>query len=54
MYVKVGETVTRKQKIGAMGKSGVVTGTHLHLTISIGQPYASGSKFINPMTLWGR
>jgi len=54
IYVSEGQTVSRKQKIGAMGKSGVATGTHLHLTISIGQPYAPGSKFINPMVLWGK
>ena len=52
-YVKVGDQVSRKQKIGAMGKSGVATGTHLHLTISIGAPpYQPGFKFINPLELW--
>ena len=52
-YVNVGDKVSRKQKIGAMGKSGVATGTHLHLTISIGNaPYQPGYKFINPLDLW--
>ena len=52
-YVNTGDQVSRKQKIGAMGKSGVATGTHLHLTISIGAaPYQPGYKFINPLDLW--
>ena len=51
LYVSAGDTVTRKQKIGAMGNSGVVTGTHLHLGISIGIPY-NGGTFINPLRLW--
>ena len=52
-YVKTGDYVDRKQKIGAMGRSGNVTGTHLHLTISVGAaPYQPGYKFIDPMQLW--
>jgi murein DD-endopeptidase MepM/ murein hydrolase activator NlpD len=51
IYVDVGDKVERKQKIGAMGRSGYATGTHLHLGISIGKPY-NGGKFINPMLLW--
>ena len=52
--VKENQTVSRKQKIGAMGKSGVATGTHLHLTISVGQPYSPGSYFVDPMKLWSK
>ena len=51
-YVNVGDTVSRKQKIAAMGHTGRASGTHLHLGISIGQPYASGSRLIPPLTLW--
>ena len=32
-YVSTGDYVDRKQTIGAMGRSGTVTGTHLHLTM---------------------
>ena len=49
--VKVGDTVTRKQRIGSMGESGVATGVHLHLSVSIGQPYGGG-YFINPLRLY--
>ena len=49
--VSVGDSVSRKQKIGEMGKSGTATGTHLHLGISIGKPY-NGGLFINPLKLW--
>ncbi|MBR1417117.1 MAG: M23 family metallopeptidase [Bacilli bacterium] len=54
IYVKKYDEVKRKQKIGAMGKSGVVTGTHLHLTISVGGPPYRGGKFIDPMILWSK
>lgn len=50
-YVQVGDQVTRKQKIGAMGHTGRATGTHLHLGVSMGQPY-NGGKIIPPLTLW--
>lgn len=50
-YVKVGDTVSRKQTIGAMGHTGVAFGTHLHLGISIGKPY-NGGRFINPLLLY--
>ena len=50
-YVKVGDQVSRKQKIGAMGHTGRATGTHLHLGVSIGQPY-NGGKILSPQTLW--
>lgn len=51
VYVTEGQTVTRKQKIGAMGHSGVATGTHLHFSIVDGVPY-DGGKFFDPMQLW--
>jgi murein DD-endopeptidase MepM/ murein hydrolase activator NlpD len=49
--VSVGDTVSRKQRIGAMGKTGRATGFHLHLGVFIGKPYGGG-KSINPLTLW--
>ena len=47
--VHVGQWVTRGQRIGSMGKSGVAT--HLHLGIFIGKPY-NGGYSINPMRLY--
>ena len=61
--VKEGESVIRGQIIGRMGNTGMVVprptpqhphrGTHLHLEIWEGQPYAGG-RSINPLRLWGR
>ncbi len=50
VYVRPGQTVSRKQKIGAMGRTGAATGVHLHLSVSIGKPY-DGGKWIDPMKL---
>lgn len=38
--VKVGDIVTKGQRIGSMGESGLAYGTHLHLGIFVGEPYA--------------
>jgi len=41
--------------IAAVGNSGYVvgaTGTHLHFGVQIGEPYKSGTKTINPLTLY--
>jgi len=43
--VKQGDTVTKGQIIGKVGKSGRVTGAHLHFTVKDGE-----GKFINPET----
>ena len=51
IYVKVGDIVGRKQKIGTIGKTGKVTGTHLHLAIYAGMPYAGGTP-IDPRRLY--
>lgn len=50
LYVSVGEVVTRGYTIGAMGKTGFATGTHLHLGIWNGKPFSSGAYAIDPLT----
>lgn len=50
--VKVGDRVSKKQKIGTMGDTGWTTGTHLHLSVSVGMPYTAGYYYINPKSLW--
>ncbi len=45
--VSVGQTLSRGQQLGAMGSSGISTGTHLHFGVYIGYPYKGGYS-INP------
>jgi len=49
--VTAGQTVTRGQRIGAMGSTGMSTGTHLHFASYVGIPYRGGTVF-NPMSLY--
>ncbi|MGN1338617.1 MAG: peptidoglycan DD-metalloendopeptidase family protein [Candidatus Coprovivens sp.] len=51
IYVSVGQVVSRGQKVGAMGRTGVATGTHLHFGVFYGKPY-NGGYSINPRKLW--
>jgi len=50
--VRVGQRVARKDVIGGMGASGVVTGTHLHFSVATGGAPYNGGIFIDPMRLW--
>lgn len=51
-YVKAGDTVTRGQRIGAMGCTGsACTGTHLHFAAYKGPP-GRGGKHFNSYTLY--
>ena len=43
LRVKVGQRVSRGQRIGDMGASGRVTGVHLHYEVRV------GGKAVNPM-----
>lgn len=51
IYVKVGQTVTKGTKIGAMGDTGRSTGVHLHFAVAIGEPYRGGT-FFDPLKLY--
>lgn len=51
ILVSEGQSVSRGQRIGAMGHTGVAYGTHLHFGVYIGKPY-NGGRPINPLRLW--
>lgn len=50
--VKPGDYISRKQRIGTMGRTGVASGTHLHLSIAVGGPPYNGGVFVDPKRLW--
>ncbi|MCX4365939.1 MAG: M23 family metallopeptidase [Bacilli bacterium] len=48
ILVSEGAQVKREQRIGLMGKTGVVTGTHLHLGVVVGGRPWQGGQFADP------
>jgi murein DD-endopeptidase MepM/ murein hydrolase activator NlpD/type II secretory pathway pseudopilin PulG len=50
--VSVGQSVTRGQIIGGMGHTGFAYGTHLHFSVSVGNPYNGSYRFFNPLLLY--
>ncbi len=52
VLVKKGQTVSRRQKIATMGRSGVATGTHLHFGVFYGGLPYNGGRAIDPRKLW--
>lgn len=49
IYVSVGQVVTKGQKIGAIGNTGVSTGPHLHFGVSVGD--WTNKNWIDPLTV---
>ena len=50
--VATGQMVERRQVIGGMGRTGVVTGTHLHFEVTQGGVPYNGGVWFDPMKLW--
>ncbi|HHY80837.1 MAG TPA: peptidoglycan DD-metalloendopeptidase family protein [Thermoanaerobacter sp.] len=49
IYVSAGQVVTKGQKIGAIGNTGLSTGPHLHFGVSIGD--WTNKNWIDPLTV---
>lgn len=48
VYVRQGQSVGPKTKLGLMGTTGASTGNHLHLGVSVGSQDLNNPKWVNP------
>lgn len=48
VYVRTGQTVSPKTKLGLMGTTGASTGNHLHLGVSVGSQNLNSPSWVNP------
>lgn len=51
ILVSKGQRVSRGQRIGSMGETGLAFGVHLHFALFKGIPYKGGTA-LNPLVLW--
>jgi murein DD-endopeptidase MepM/ murein hydrolase activator NlpD len=47
--VHAGQSVGKGQFVGRVGTSGWASGPHDHFAVSVGEPFASGAYFVNPL-----
>ena len=52
IYVEAGQYVIQGQEIGAVGATGNVTGTHLHLEYIVRNTDTGAYEFADPVSLW--
>lgn len=48
VYVKQGQSVSPKTRLGLMGTTGASTGNHLHLGVSVGSQNLNSPNWVNP------